>query len=167
MIPMKRALAVLPLVLLASCAELGVKMPEKPSVSSAKFEIEPPKADLRTALRILKTAQTGELESRLTLNVDNPNGFGLSLGRISYRIYLKDLKALEGVLPEGLTLAAAATSPIPMDLKLPLGNIPSLAGAISKDPTTIPFKVEGEVSLTGLLSGITVPYSYSGQVGKK
>src|SRR6185436_19628458 len=96
------SLGVLPLLyaglFLPGCAELGQIIPQKPSVTHAKIEIEPPKADLTTALRILKTVQTGELDRRLTLTLQNPNFFGLSLGRISYRIYLKDLKALEGVL---------------------------------------------------------------------
>ena len=161
------ALSLLLCLFPVSCAELGQIIPQKPSVTAAKFEIEPPKADIKTALRILKTVQTGELDSRLTLTVQNPNSFGLSLGRISYRIYLKDLKALEGILPEGIALVAAGSTPIPMDLKLPLGNIPSIAQALAKNPESVPYKVEGEVSLTGLLSGITVPYSLSGQVGKK
>ena len=168
---LSRLVLLLPLfcvpLFLNGCAELQNMIPKKPSVSSAKFEVEPPKADLKTALRILKVAETGELESRLTLVVENPNSVGLSLGKIGYRIFLKDLKALEGQTSGDFQIAAGGPSSIPIDLKLPLANIPGLAQAIAKGPETIPFKVEGEVGLTGLLSGISVPYSYSGQVGRK
>ncbi len=65
---------------------------------------------------------------RLWAEVENPNGFGLTLSELAGDLLIEDAEAIAVDFPLGLPLVAFQDTVIPLDVSLGFQNLPRLAG---------------------------------------
>lgn len=119
-----RTTMALALAALAGCATL-----EALGVAPLRFE----EADDREAgLRILAPSADrplGGASIRIWAEVENPNGFGLTLTELAGDLVVEESGEIEVDFPLGLPLAAGQDTVIPLDVSIGFDALPSLGRA--------------------------------------
>ncbi len=114
------------LVLLGSCASLGqILQPPTFSVSNTQ------RAELRLAGPSLGSP-LGSAVVRLYARVQNPNAFGLTLGRLNGGLMLEGRNAARVDFPMGLPLQAGGEAIVPIEVRVSLSDLPQLADVVSR-----------------------------------
>ncbi|MGH7542640.1 MAG: LEA type 2 family protein [Gemmatimonadota bacterium] len=108
-------------VLLTACATL-----EALGIQPLRFD----QADDRSSeLRILAPSAgrpLGGAAIRLWAEIENPNGFGLTLTEVAGDLLLEDAEAIAVDFPLGLPLAARQDTVIPLDVSIGFDDLPRL-----------------------------------------
>ena len=116
-----RGLATLPLLALAACATL-----EALGIQPLRFD----QADDRSSeLRILAPSggrPLGGAAIRLWAEIENPNGFGLTLTEVAGDLLLENTDAIAVDFPLGLPLVAYQDTVIPLDASIGFDDLPRL-----------------------------------------
>ncbi len=91
----------------------------------------------------------GEVRLRLPLGVTNPNGFDAYLSRIDFDLIVNDRLAITSAFTEGIQLRANATSPLELDIVIPLSSglalINDITALVSGQRTRV--RLDGRVTL--------------------
>lgn len=124
-VPLATALAIVTTVLAfaaVSCATL-----EALGVTPLRFE----EADDRDATLRLAGPSAGRplggAAIRIWAEVENPNGFGLTLTELAGDLVVADAEAIRVDFPLGLPLAARQDTVIPLDVSIGFDDLPGLA----------------------------------------
>lgn len=101
-----------------------------------------------------------DISFAVTLNVKNPNGLELSLGKVTYELNLSGETVTEGTFSEGFKVPAFGQNNVIVPLKFKfksVGNI--LSGIINRS-----FTKEYELKGTAQLGIFSIPFSKKGKV---
>jgi len=95
--------------------------------------------------------------------VKNPNGFGLSLGRLDYWLKLDEREVTRGNAPGGVNLPANGTAPVRFTARLPFAQVPRLVELV-RSARPVAYSVGGVVGVDTPIGLISLPLSHSGTV---
>lgn len=143
------ALAVVALMLTTACAPAG-----DIRVAEPVGQIEAPQFELvagRTSIERFDPPGAGTgLELTIGALVRNPNRFGITLERISYRVVVSGVEVTVGELGESTFLEPGGTVPVQFDIRTDLDARPRLLRAILRAfaDEPLPFEVLGTVAFT-------------------
>lgn len=95
--------------------------------------------------------------------VENPNGFGLTLGRLQYWLELEQRVVTRGEAPGGLSLPASGAAPVRFTARLPFAEVPRIVELVrSREP--VHYKVGGVVGVDTPIGIVDLPLSHAGTV---
>jgi LEA14-like dessication related protein len=95
------------------------------------------------------------------LLIQNPNGFGVSLGGFDYSFSLQDKEVLKGDEDKEISLAASANSALQIPLTLNFQDVYALAKE-TKDLDSLSYHLAGHFKPSGILSEFKIPFSKTG-----
>lgn len=134
-------------VSLTACAPAGDIRVAEPvgQIQAPLFELVPG----RTSIERFDPPGTGTgLELTIGAIIRNPNRFGITVERVSYRVSLTGVEVATGALQNRFFLAPGATAPVRFDIQTDLERRPRLLRAILRAfaDEPLPFEVSGSVS---------------------
>lgn len=101
------------------------------------------------------------------LGVDNPNGIALSARSVTANVVLDGKYPLTTVtVPSEFTLAAHARTPLSVPMSLAWSNLSTLL-VLASSNRSVPYDVDGSVTLGGDTLHADVPFHLSGVVTKE
>jgi LEA14-like dessication related protein len=151
-LPPRIAAAVLALLGLAACAELA---------QVAKAALQPPKLTFESA-----SLEALDLEGATVAfrwRVENPNGFGLDVARLGYRIDLEDRRVVDGEMPSGLKIPANGSSPLAFPVRVRFADVPGFAAIVSKRDE-VAYRLSGTVGVRSPVGVLDLPLSHEGRL---
>ncbi len=102
---------------------------------------------------------SGEAVFRVPLVVSNPNALALKLAGLDFDFYVAERRALSSNFPAGLSLAAWGSSPLTLDIRIPLLQgvelLNDIAAIIAGTPTS--YRLVGTVTVNVLGGLQTLP----------
>ncbi|HSN92526.1 MAG TPA: LEA type 2 family protein [Anaeromyxobacteraceae bacterium] len=146
------AAAALALLGLSACAELA---------QVAKAALQPPHLTFESA-----TVEALDLEGATVAfrwRVENPNGFGLDLARLGYRIDIENRRVVDGELPSGLKIPANGAAPLAFPLRVRWADVAGFAAIVSRRDE-IAYRLSGTVGLRSPVGVLDVPLSHEGRL---
>ncbi|MDX9745917.1 MAG: LEA type 2 family protein [Syntrophales bacterium] len=107
-----------------------------------------------------------ELKARLTVEVQNPNGYSLSFRSLEYRFALENREAAQGCYAEAFEVPpqSAREITIPLTMELDGMGSPLKSFLMGRD---IPYKIEGTVHLKILWGSLALPFLKEGSFNIK
>jgi len=141
-------LSALGLLVLAGCAEVG---------KLAASMVVPPKLTFR-AVNVREFDLEGATLA-FDFDVENQNGFGLSVARIGYALEVEGTR-LDGAAPGGLKLPAKAKAPLTLTARLRYKDVPALASMLGKKDS-VRYKLSGNVGVESPIGVLDVPVSHA------
>ena len=136
-------------IVVAGCAPAGEIRVAEPigTIQPPTFELVPG----FTSIERFDPPGTGtDLELTIGTLVRNPNTFGITVDRITYRVRLTNVEVATGVLEQSVYLEPGATAPVRFEIATGLERRPRLLRAIlaafADEP--VPFEVHGRVSFS-------------------
>ncbi len=139
--------AVLALLALAGCAEVG---------KLAASVVEPPRLTFR-AVNVRAFDLDGATLA-FDFDVENQNGFGLSVARIAYALDVEGTR-LDGAAPGGLKLPARAKAPLTLTARLRYKDVPALASMLGKKDS-VRYKLSGAVGVQTPVGVLDLPVAH-------
>lgn len=132
---------------LAACAPASDIRVAEPigQIQAPAFELVPG----RTSIERFDPPGTGTgLELTVGALVRNPNSFGITMDRITYRVLLTGVEVATGVMEDPVYLEPGATAPVRFDIATGLDRRPRLLRAILRAfaDEPLPFEVHGRVA---------------------
>ena len=129
---------------LSSCATLGglSGIIQAPRLSSAD--------DRNAELRLSGPGGGGYGATlRVFARVHNPNPFGITLSTVRGALFLEGQQAADVDLPLGLPLEARDETVVPIDLTIPLEDVPALARMLARAVTGAPvaYRLDGTLGV--------------------
>ncbi len=130
---------------LTACA--GVR-PEPPSVQLAGLEIT--------------DVSLSHANFLATLNLFNPNSFGLNVDGLNFTLFLNDIRIAKGLTAKAFSIPAEENGEATLRLSSSFLNLFQLSRSI-QDQDEIAFRIAGEIKIGGLgLLGATIPIEHEG-----
>lgn len=126
------------------------------------------KAAVKTPTLTYRSAEVTALDfDGATLAFDfrlqNPNPFGLELGRVAYWLQLEEKVVVRGQVPGGVAIPAQGEVPVRFTARLPFAEVPHLVELVAKGGQ-VAYKVGGQVDVETPIGVLEVPASHSGHV---
>ncbi len=146
------ALALLASLALTSCAGME-KM-----IGGA---VEPPRLHLESV-----GVEGVDLEGATAVahyRVENPNGFGLAVARLSYQLELEGQRLAAGSLPGGLRLPARGAAPLTIPVRVRYADVPAFLELVARRDR-LAYRVSGAVGFDTGVGPLDIPWSHSGEV---
>ncbi len=97
------------------------------------------------------------------LRVDNPNNVALDLESLTYKLAIEGEQVFEGVMPEGLKLAARGPTPVELPVRLSWLDLPKVARAFLSKPE-VAARVSGTAGIGTAFGVLDVPFQHTEQV---
>jgi LEA14-like dessication related protein len=145
---LRLALASLAVLALASCAEIA---------KVAKVAVQEPRITFRTAS--LDSLDLEGATIALEWSVENPNGFGLDLASLGYRLDLEGKRIVDGTLPGGLQIPANGAAPLKLPVHVRFADVPGFAALLSKKED-VGYRLSGTVGVRTPLGVLELPVSH-------
>jgi LEA14-like dessication related protein len=145
---MKRALAAISLMTLASCALLaGAFKPPEVSFDLARF----------------RAADFSKLGVDLIFDITNPNALGAAVDSYDLKFVVDGLTLLDGTVQEGLDLSGNTTSKMVLPATVKWAE---LASRITKGgvPDDLPWSASGELRFDTPIGPLGIPFGVSGKL---
>lgn len=133
---------------LAGCSALGRQVFQNPVVN------------LRD-VRVTGVGLTGA-SLDVVLNVYNPNGYRLDLGRLTYALNVEDTRLAEGVFDGAMTFTEGDTTAVRIPITLSYSGIGSAARQLMNSGA-VNYTVNGDVGVRTPIGNYTVPYRSTGR----
>jgi LEA14-like dessication related protein len=100
----------------------------------------------------------------LHYRLENPNGFGLDLQRLAYKLEVEGHPLGEGELPAGgLDLAPHATTPVAIPVRLRWRDIPGFMGALL-EKREVAYRISGEAGVGSPFGAVALPFDHRDRV---
>jgi LEA14-like dessication related protein len=99
----------------------------------------------------------------LDYRVENPNGFGLQVGRLQYWLQLEGRMVTRGEVPGGLKVPAAGAAPVRFTVRLPFAEVPRLVELV-RAAEPVRYTVGGVVGVDTPVGIVDLPISHTGSV---
>ena len=149
---MRRALAILALLALAGCAVFQ-------KIAGAAFD----RPTLAYESWSADALDLGGVTIALHYRLDNPNGFGLDLERLAYKLEVEGRLVGEGELPAGLHLAPGAATAVAIPVRLRWTDIPNFAQVLLTK-REVGYRISGEVGVGSPIGMIRLPFDHGDRV---
>jgi LEA14-like dessication related protein len=134
---------------LSGCAALN-------QIAASAFE--KPRLTFRSA-----SLQSLDLEGAtlaFAFDLENPNGFGLSVARLGYGVELEGTRVATGDMPGGLKIPAAGKAPITFPVRIRYRDVPGIVSLLGKQRDTIGYRLSGTVGVQTPVGVIDLPMSH-------
>lgn len=135
---------------LSGCAALN-------QIAASAFE--KPKLTFRSA-----TLQSIDLEGAtlgFAFDLENPNGFGLSVARLGYGVELEGTRVATGDMPGGLKIPAAGKAPITFPVRVRYRDVPGIISLLGKQRDAIGYRLTGAVGVQTPVGVVELPMSHT------
>jgi LEA14-like dessication related protein len=112
------------------------------------------------------TAEALDLEGvtiALHYQLQNPNGFGLDLRRVAYKLEVEGHQVGQGELPQGVQIAASGTTPIAFPIRLRWRDIPAFTQVLLTK-REVAYRVTGEAGVGSPVGTIGLPFDHQDRV---
>lgn len=118
----------------------------------------PPKVEL-AGVRVVNLAPA-DLRLAVTLRIDNPNAFALDVAAIDAEIGVNGVKLAGATLPEPVSIAASAITPVQLELR---SRVKDLAQALQRADGSgrMPYEITGTAVLG---NGTRLPFARRGEL---
>ena len=93
----------------------------------------------------------------------NPNGFGLDVQRLGYRLEVEGRQVAEGRLPAGLHLAPKATSELAVPVRLRWRDLPGFVETLLTK-AEVGYRISGEAGVGSPVGTIDLPFEHADRV---
>ncbi|HEU4382314.1 MAG TPA: LEA type 2 family protein [Anaeromyxobacteraceae bacterium] len=123
--------------------------------------LEPPRLELESL-----GLEAVDLEGATAVaryRVENPNGFGVSVARLSYRLEVEGQQVAAGALQGGLKLPARGTAPLVIPVRVRYGDVPAFLDHVAHRDR-LAYLTSGTAGFDTPVGGLDVPWSHSGEV---
>jgi LEA14-like dessication related protein len=121
--------------------------------------VQTPSAAFQSAA--LDTISLDDATVAATFQITNPNPIGLNLAGVGYAVTFEGQPLFEGNFPTGIQLAANATSPLTVPVRIPFSAIPNLATTLLTK-TEAKYEVRGAVTVRSPIGDLTLPIHWGG-----
>lgn len=133
-------------LILSSCAGLVGKVIKDPEVKVSGLSLE--------------SLSASDATVNVKINVKNPNGFGISVGKVKYNLNLSGKEVTQGTFAKGAEIPANGETDVAIPVtfkydalneifnsikKKTLSRKYTLTGSVDIGPLSIPFKEDGEL----------------------
>ena len=118
----------------------------------------PPKVEL-AGVRVLSLAPS-DLRLAVALRVDNPNAFALDVATIDAEIGVNGVKLADAKLPAPVSIAAAATTPVLLEMRSRVKDLAQVLGH-ADGSGRMPYEMTGTAVLG---NGTRLPFSRRGEL---
>lgn len=102
----------------------------------------------------------------LLVELENPNGFGLTVTAFTYTLYLNDRPVAQGKTIESVELPRRSVTSIPLPLKTSFQDLErglqSLIGS-----ATVDYRIQGSLEVRSFLGPLEFPYHRTGTIDLK
>lgn len=95
--------------------------------------------------------------------VENPNGFGVSVARLSYQLELDGQRVAGGALPGGLRLPARGAAPLVIPVRVRYADVPAFLERVARNDR-LAWRASGGVGFDTAIGPVDIPWSASGEV---
>jgi LEA14-like dessication related protein len=146
------SLALAATLLAAGCAEVGKVIGaafEKPRLTLVGWE--PTEADL------------DGVTIALHWRIENPNGVGLKVTDLEYRLDVESHQAVSGATRSPIAIPSRGAAPFDLPLRVRYREVAGLVGEIFKKPE-LAWSVEGRVGIDTPVGPILLPFSHQAKV---
>lgn len=143
-----RLAAVAALLALAGCAELG---------KYAAAALERPRLTFRSASLDALDLEGATLGFHYDL--ENPNGFGVSLARLGYEVEVNGTRVVAGTLPGGLQIKANGTAPVTFPVRVRFRDVPGIVSLLGKRDR-LPYRLAGTAGVSTPFGVVDLPLSH-------
>lgn len=99
----------------------------------------------------------------LKYRLENPNGFGLDLRSLGYKLEVEGRRVVEGQLPAGVQVRARGATPIAIPVRLRWRELPGFVEVLLTRPE-VAYRVTGQVGVGSPVGVIPLPFDHSGRV---
>jgi LEA14-like dessication related protein len=99
----------------------------------------------------------------LDYDLENPNGFGLTLARVEYWLQLDGRVVTRGQVRGGLSIPAAGHAPVRFTVRLPFAEVPRLVEVV-RAQKPVAYTVGGNVGVETPIGVLDLPITHSDQV---
>jgi LEA14-like dessication related protein len=100
------------------------------------------------------------------VELENPNGFGITVTKFTYSIYLNDRPVATGETTEAVPIPRRSTTPVSLPLKTAFQDLEkSLNALIGSD--TVEYRIEGSLGVRSFFGRWEFPYNRTGTVDLK
>jgi LEA14-like dessication related protein len=99
----------------------------------------------------------------LHYRLENPNGFGLDLRRLGYRLEVEGHQVVQGDLPAGLQIRPRGTTPLPIPVRLRWRDVPGFAELLLTR-VDVAYRLSGDVGVGSPLGIVDLPFAHSARV---
>ena len=116
-------------------------------------------------IRLTGLSQTGATLTFL-VELENPNGFGITVTAFTYSIYLNDRPVAKGEATEPITIKRRSITPVSLPLKTAFQDLEKgLKSLIGSD--TVEYRIEGSLALRSFFGRLEFPYNRTGTIDLK
>jgi LEA14-like dessication related protein len=150
---MRRSLAAVLLLLLGACAGLR---------DLARSAVKAPKLTFRSA-----AVQALDMEGAtvgFTFDLENPNGFGVDLARIGWRVDAEGTRVASGDLPGGLRIEATRTAPVTFPVRVRFQDVPGIVSLLGGGKDALGYRLAGTLGVRTPVGILDLPLSHEGRV---
>jgi LEA14-like dessication related protein len=100
------------------------------------------------------------------VELENPNGFGLTVTKFTYSIYLNDRPVATGETTEAVSIPRRSTTPVSLPLKTAFRDFEKgLASLIGSD--RVEYRIEGSLGMRSFFGRWEFPYNRTGMIDLK
>jgi len=99
----------------------------------------------------------------LHYQLENPNGFGLDLRRVAYKLEVEGQRVGEGELPSGVQIAGNGTTPIAFPIRLRWRDIPAFTEVLLSR-REVAYRITGEAGVGSPVGTIGLPFDHKDKV---
>jgi len=102
----------------------------------------------------------------LLVELENPNGFGLTVTEFTYSVYLNNRPVAQGEATEPIAIQRRSATSIPLPLKTTFQDLEKgLKSLIGSD--TVEYRIQGSLAVQSFLGRLEFPYSRTGTIDLK
>jgi len=98
------------------------------------------------------------------VQLENPNGFGITVTAFSYTIYLNDRPVASGQAPEPISINRHSVTEFSLPLKTSFAEIENQLKSILHSDT-LAYRIEGSLVVQSVFGRLTFPYTRTGTIG--
>lgn len=113
------------------------------------------------SLSISSATFTG-VRGKMAMDVFNPNGYGLPLRRVEWKLAVGDAQAVDGVIDFSKTIDAKNSTPVTGELKIGASSAMSIARVMAGGANT--YTLQGRMHFQSRFGDIRVDFSHQGSV---
>jgi LEA14-like dessication related protein len=149
---LRPAAALVLVAALAACAQLE---------SVARSALQRPTLSFQSAS--LRSLDLEGATVAFEYRVDNPNGFGLDLASLGYRLDLEGRRVVDGTMDSGLRIPASGSAPLSFPVHVRFADVPGFVDLV-KARDAVKYRLAGTAGLRTPVGVVDLPLAHEGSI---